>query len=61
MRGREFYVEDPLDDSIIWRVRYYDSSGRSYWSQFWRDPTGKLMAVQSMVEPAEDPYTREAP
>lgn len=61
MHGGEFYVADPLDESIVWRVRYYAHSGRSYWSQFWRDPAGRLMAVQSMVEPAEDPTTREAP
>jgi hypothetical protein len=61
VHGREFYVEDPLDESIVWRVRYYDVSGRSYWSQFWRDPSGRLVSVHSMVEAAEDPTTREAP
>lgn len=53
--SQEFTVPDPLDNHIVWKVRYYPSSGRSYWSSLYRDVGGRLIAVESMVPACDDP------
>jgi hypothetical protein len=53
--AHEFTVPDPLDEHIVWRVRYYPHSGRSYWSSLYRDASGRLIAVESMVPACDDP------
>lgn len=59
MPAEEFMVPDPLDDTIVWRVRYYPASERSYWSMY-REAGGRLIAVDSMVEAAHDPTMEDA-
>lgn len=57
--AQEFYVPDPLDSNAIWRVRYYPSSGRSYWSSMYKDASGRFIAVESMVPAIDDPLEEE--
>jgi hypothetical protein len=35
-RDYAFDIEDPLDDTYVWRVRYWAHSGRSYWCKYKR-------------------------
>jgi hypothetical protein len=51
-RDREFEIEDPSDDTYVWRVRYYPHSGRSYWTQYKR-VVGRLV-LMGRVEPADE-------
>lgn len=51
----QFIVPDPLEANFAWRVRYYASSGRSYWMKMYVDGYGRLIPVNSFVPAAEDP------
>lgn len=59
-RFQEFTVPDPIEPNFAWRVRYYESSGRSWWMKLYVDAYGRHIPVNSIVPPADEPTVEDS-